>query len=174
MRDSLQDGEDRQRDETEPEWYAYGEIVIDRLISVDRCEIASVACSRPPIPVPWLVRSKLHLPPHLSVEITDTRPRRACTLDDIGWLGDRNFYDIRSGRAYLPDELRLELTTYDLVAEDILRLYRLVNGYPEIQAPALLVDFLASGVAHLDSLRLRFAEVESLFVRYATIARWRV
>ncbi len=174
MSDSLQNRDERQRDGAESGWYAYGEIVVDRLIGVDRCEVASVACPETPIPAPRLVRSKLRLPPHLSIEITNTRPRRVCTLDDTVWFGDRNLYDIRSGSVYLPHELMLELTTYDLIAEDILRLHRLLNGYPEIEASALLVDFLGSGVAHLETLRSRFPEVESLFVRYATIARWRV
>ena len=40
-------------------WYGYGELVIDRLIGVARCEVASVACISDLIPNPSLVRSRL-------------------------------------------------------------------------------------------------------------------
>lgn len=101
-------------------------------------------------------------------------PRQVCTLDKIVWLESGELYDMDKFDIYKTRDLRLELTTYELDAEDIFRLDRLLRGYPEIIAPAPLVDFLESGIRHLKSLRRRFPEVESLFVRHETITRWRI
>jgi hypothetical protein len=79
----------------------------------------------------------------------------------------------RQSERYGPRDLALKLTTYELTAEDILRLNRLVKGYPEINVPASLSGFLTAGEEHLESLRSRFPEVEILFTQYATISRWR-
>jgi len=157
-----------------PCWYGYGELVIDQLMGVARCEVATIAWTSGPSPAPSLVRSKLDIAPHLSVEITNAPPRRVCTLDDVVWTDNGELYDIGRSCAYEPRDLELKLTTYELTAEDILRLNRLVKGYPEIVAPAPLAEFLAAGVTHLKSLRMRFPEVESLLAQYVTISRWRV
>ena len=157
-----------------PSWYAHGELVLDRLLGVARSEVASITSTSYPIPTPSLVRSKLCLAPHLSIEITNRPSRCVCTLDEIVWLESGELYDMGKCDVYRARDLTLELTTYEVGAEDILRLDRLLRGYPEIITPAQLVEFLASGVRHLESLRKRFPELESLFVRYETITRWRV
>ena len=165
---------DEQVMESYPSCYGYGEFVIDRLIGVVRCEVASIAWTSGVAPPPSLVRSRFGIAPHLSVEITNKPPRRVCTLDDVVWLDNGELYDIGRSDVYEPQDLALKLTTYELTAEEILRLNRLIKGYPEITAPTSLVEFLAAGVEHLESLRSRFPEVEVLFTQYATISRWRL
>lgn len=164
---------DEQVTESYPSCYGYGEFVVDRLMGVARCEVASIAWTSGAVPPPSLVRSRFGIAPHLSVEITNKPPRRVCTLDEVIWLDNGELYDIGRCDMYEPQDLALKLTTYELTAEDILRLRRLIKGYPEIVAPTLLVEFLAAGVGHLDSLRSRFPEVEALFTQYTTISRWR-
>ena len=164
----------RQCDVLDASWYAYGELVLDRLLGVARSEVASISSGSYPIPTPSLVRAKLGIAPHLSIEITNLPPRRVCTLDEIVWLESGELYDMGIFDVYETRDLILELTTYEVCAEDILRLDRLLKGYPEIIAPAPIVEFLESGVRHLESLRSLSPELASLFVRHETITRWRV
>jgi hypothetical protein len=154
-------------------WYVYGELVIDHLLGVARSEVASVAFTSQPIPTPSVVRSRLGLAPYLSVEITNKPPRAICTLDEIVLLESGELYDVGRCDAYVVRHLELKLTTYEVGAEDILRLNRLLKGYPEIAVPTELVNFVTAGVGHLESLRSRFPEVGSLFARHATTTRWR-
>ena len=120
------------------------------------------------------MRSRFEVAPYLPLEITNKPPRRVCTLDDVVLLDNSELYDTNRCDLYEPKDLALKLTTYELAAEDILRLNRLTKGYPEINIPTSLARFLAAGVEHLESLRSRFPEVESLFVQYAAFSGWRV
>ena len=83
-------------------------------------------------------------------------------------------YDIWERRPGPPTELSLELETYDLTAEDLIRLDRLHKGYPELVVDSFVSDRLAADLRHLESLRPRFSELESLFMRYAPMSAWRV
>src|SRR5260370_23901082 len=94
-----------------PSWYGFGELVVDRLVGVARCEVATIAWLWGPGPSPSEVRSKLGVRPHLSIEITNSPPRRVCTLDEIVWLQGGELYDIGKCSVYSPDKLTLTLTT---------------------------------------------------------------
>ena len=106
-------------------------------------------------------------------EVADLPHRRVCTLDDVVYLEGGGLYDLSARHDCEPADLVMTLTTYNLLADDILRLSRLLKGYPEISADEYLRAFLAAGVAHLEALRSRFSDVGFLLAKYATITRWR-
>lgn len=164
---------EEQAAESWPCRYGYGEFALDRLIGVARCEVATIAWITDSIPAPAIIRQIFDVTPHLSIEITNKPPRRVCTLDDVVLLENGELYDLGRSDAYEPQRLALRLTSYELTAEDILRLNRLIRGYPEILVSDVFAKFLRAGVDHLDSLRSQFPEVGSLFNQYRTITGWR-
>jgi hypothetical protein len=147
-------------------WFAYGDLVVDRLLGSCRSETAQIYCAEAEPPRPASVRLALGVPRDLPVVITDVPPRAICTLDRIHLQADGELVDV-TGCPLAPDGLAIELTTYDLLAEDILRLDRLHKVYPEIRfEPALLV-FLASAVSHLRSLEPSFEDLGLLIASHA-------
>jgi hypothetical protein len=151
------------------DWFAYGDVVVDRLVGRRRCEVARIHCATASPPHPALARLAFGIPDDVMVAVTDVPPRTICTLDEIVLLASGELVDRvdRTVCALRPDELAIELTTYDLLAEDILRLDRWHKVYPEIRFGPALADFLASALAHLDALAPSFDTLGLLIASYA-------
>jgi hypothetical protein len=155
------------------EWYAFGEVVLDRILGLSRAEAASIYFrTRPPLVKE--VRRQLGLPPYLTIEMTNDTPRMVATIDQYVILKTNRLYNITSATYDVPESCnQLVLTTYDLSVQDILRLHRLIRGYPELASEPKLVERLEADLAHLTILRQRFPELDLLFIQYETLSRWR-
>lgn len=153
-------------------WYGYGEFVIDKILGTRRAETVNVYAPATP-PSPEIVRTNLRVPRPLTIEITTIKPCVVCTLDEIVLMPNGQLYDLRTRSVYVDRRLVLELVTYNLSADDILKLYRLYLDFPEIDFKPPLVAYLKVSFTHLQSLRRHFDDLELLFLRHAPFTRWR-
>lgn len=153
-------------------WYVYGEFVLDQILKTQRSETVNVYA--PAVaPSPEVVRTSLNVPRALAIEITTMKPPIVCTLDEIVLMPDGELYDFGTHSTYAGDHLVLEVVTYNLSTDDILRLYRLYLDFPEIEFKPGLVGYLEASFTYLQSLRQRFEDLELLFLRHAPFTRWR-
>ena len=147
-------------------WLAFGDFVIDRLLGCSRADRLSIHFDREK-PSRNLVYESLGLEKPLPIDYTIELPRVLYDLDRLAIDASRQITDILTGAVVPPGlPLRARLSTFDLSAEDILRLWRVRSTYPEILFDSLLVDRLEADMAHLRSLRDQFCELALTFMRY--------
>jgi len=154
-------------------WYVYGEFVIDQILDTRRAETVNVYAPAAP-PSPRTVRMSLNIPRSLTIEITTIKPQAVCTLDEIVLMPNGELYDLGTHSGHVGNSLVLEVLTYNLSADDVLRLYRLYLDFPEIEFKPALIAYLEASFTYLQSLRQCYEDLELLFLRYAPFTRWRV
>lgn len=144
-------------------WYAYGDIVLDRLLGVHRAADVAVFFEGQP-PAPDMVRESLNLGPETSVSISDCAPRIICSLDMLVLSSNGDLCNV-SELVPLGDAETLpafSLVEYNLSAEDLVRLGRWRRRYPELKFGTLLTARLNADVAHLEQLSAKFPDLRLL------------
>lgn len=157
------------------DWYIYGEFVLDKMLDVARCEDVEVYWSGLTPPSSDEVRRELGVPQAMGYSATNTEPKRTTNLDDLVLLPTGEFFDLAAEDTILPlsPPIPLKMRTFELSAEDMLRINRLAAAYPEVEIDELLSNRMAASLAHLETLRGSSEELELLFTKYQPYTRWR-
>lgn len=145
------------------DWYVYGDLVVDRLLGVQRATKVEFCYRKLPFP-PDLVKM-LNTLKKVDHSLTDQPHRVITSLDAIVLTRDGDLRNLQGGSATLPR--RVDAFEYDLRVRDVVRLWHVHKGYPEIRWEPKLLHRLRATVDHLLTLAPANPDVDLLLMEYS-------
>lgn len=155
------------------EWYAYGSIVIERVLGVERCRDVSIYF-RGAKPSHSEVLSRLGLGEDTVFSFSPELGPAVCNFD-LWSLWPDNTLKVRP-EGYTDDPVvasppnQLKLLQYDLTAADLFRLADVMRSYPELRvAPPLRARLLAD-TRYFQSVVREFPELQQHFFLHPALS----
>jgi hypothetical protein len=145
-------------------WYAHGAFALDKLFNVARTKRVSIFTQLPNAQTMDVMRAALGLDLNHAIDISMEQPRVSLTIDAL-CIGPDGV--VRSGfggpparKPLLPFSVALLVSEIDNITA--VRIHTLASCYPELRFPDRLIDRIDATLAHLQTIRGEYSEVDLL------------